>query len=269
MPRVWPSLFTGVKVPSNTFGDRRTVAAENDSQRAVLCALGMQRAMAAVNERNLSRGWPAIEMGIAVHTGEVVVGNIGSTKRSKYGVVGRTINTTARIESFTVGGQIIISPTSIARAGQGLILGDEVEVHAKGMKEPLRCRQLLGHEGYPELALGTEAACTMLAEPLPVRCCILSGKHFNEHLEPATIIGLSRRQAVLETRNPLPVYSNLLLRLPAAPDDAEAPELYAKVVRAVETSANRCLIHFTSVPPAVRTRLNQLADPAINSTKTQ
>ena len=129
------------------------VALENDAQRAVLCALGMQKAMAGVNEQNLQRGWPEIEMGIALHTGEVVVGNIGSTKRSKYGVVGRTINTTARIESFTVGGQVIVSPTLIHAAGRGLILGDEVEVHAKGMKEPLRCRQLLGHEDHPELGL--------------------------------------------------------------------------------------------------------------------
>lgn len=144
-------------------------AMENDARRAVLCALEMQQAMAAVNEQNLNRGWPSIEMGIALHTGEVVVGNIGSVKRSKYGVVGRTINTTARIESFTVGGQIIVSPTLIAAAGQGLVLGGEVEVHAKGMKEPLRCRQLLGEETHPELALGQEEACTPLTEPLPVK----------------------------------------------------------------------------------------------------
>ena len=105
------------------------VGLENDAQRAVQCALGMQKAMANVNEHNLQKGWPEIEMGIALHTGDVVVGNIGSVKRSKYGVVGRTINTTARIESFTVGGQVIVSPTLMQAAGRGLILGDEVEVH--------------------------------------------------------------------------------------------------------------------------------------------
>ena len=47
-------------------------------ERAVLCALGMQKAMEAVNEHNHQEGWPEIEMGIALHTGEVVVGNIGS-----------------------------------------------------------------------------------------------------------------------------------------------------------------------------------------------
>lgn len=234
------------------------VAMANDAQRAVLCALGMQQAMAAVNEQNLQRGWPEIEMGIALHTGEVVVGNIGSTKRSKYGVVGRTINTTARIESFTVGGQVIVSPTLINAAGQGLILGDEVEVHAKGMKEPLRCRQLLGHEGHPDLGIGEEAACPALAEPVPVQYVLLTGKHFNEQMESANFVALSLRRAVIETRNPLPAYANLLLRMDAVAGEEEVPELYAKVLRSLDKSGNRYLIHFTSVPPRVRTRLSTL-----------
>jgi len=113
------------------------------AQCAVRCALEMQQAMRRVNEHNLQKGWPEIEMGIALHTGEVVVGNIGSTKRSKYGVVGQAVNLTARIESFTVGGQVLVSPTLLQAAGQGFILGDEVKVHAKGMRKALECRELL------------------------------------------------------------------------------------------------------------------------------
>jgi len=236
------------------------VALENDAQRAVLCALGMQKVMRDVNERNLQRSWPVIEMGIALHTGDVVVGNIGSTKRSKYGVVGRTINTTARIESFTVGGQVIVSPTLIHAAGRGLILGDEVEVHAKGMKEPLRCRQLLGHQDHPELGLAEETECTTLAEPVPFQYVLLTGKHLNDQMEPGAFVALSARRAVIGSRSPLPVFSNLLLRLEAVAGENEVPELYAKVIRPFDESSDRYLIHFTSVPPGVRARLNRLVD---------
>ena len=239
------------------------VAMENDAQRAVLCALGMQRAMGAVNEQNRQSGWPEIEMGIALHTGDVVVGNIGSVKRSKYGVVGRTINTTARIESFTVGGQVIVSPTLMNAAGLGLILGDEVEVHAKGMKEPLLCRQLLGHADHPEVGLGEETACTPLAECVPVHFQLLTGKHFNDQMEPGSFVALSQRQAVIEARSPLPLYSNILLRLEAVTGEREVPEFYAKVMRSIDEPARRYLIHFTSVPPGVRARLSRLADPLI------
>lgn len=235
------------------------VALEDDARRAVLCALEMQKTMAAVNERGLQKGWPEIEMGIALHTGDVVVGNIGSEKRSKYGVVGRTINTTARIESFTVGGQIIVSPTLISRAGWGLILGDMVDVHAKGMKEPLRCRELLGHEDHAELEVYRETACVTLVAPVSVHYLRLTGKHFDEQMEPANLVALSHRQAVLEARSPVPPYSNLLLRLESVDGVKEAPELYAKVLRSLDESANRYLVQFTSVPPGVRAWLDRVA----------
>ena len=57
-------------------------------------------------------GWPEIAMGIGLHTGEAVVGNLGSIKRSKYGVVGQTVNLTARVESYTIGGRSWSLPRS-------------------------------------------------------------------------------------------------------------------------------------------------------------
>jgi adenylate cyclase len=69
----------------------------------------MQLAMATVNAQNRDESLPAVEMRVGVNTGEVVVGNIGSPKRAKYGLVGSHVNLTARIESYTVGGQILIS----------------------------------------------------------------------------------------------------------------------------------------------------------------
>ena len=155
---------------------------------------------------------------------------------------------------------MIVSPTLIQAAGRGLILGDEVEVHAKGMKEPLRCRHLLGHEDNPDLALEVETVCKALAKPLPVHYVRLTGKHFDEQMEPATFVALSQRAAVIDVSGLLPVYSNILVRLEATLGDAEVPELYAKVGRLLDESDNRYLVHFTSVPPGVRARLNRLLD---------
>jgi adenylate cyclase len=231
-------------------------------RRAVLCALEMQKAMGGVNEHNLRMGWPEIEMGIALHTGEVVVGNIGSQKRSKYGVVGRAVNLTGRIESFTVGGQVLVSPTLMEAAEEGLILGEEIAVHAKGMREALRCRELLGHEEYPELVLEEEPeSCTMLPEPVLFHYARLSGKHLDEQMQTATLVGLCRRQAVVEATDQLPRYANIMLRLEMETDD-EAPELYAKVIRPLDKSCKRHLIHFTSIPPGIQERLHQLLGQA-------
>ncbi len=85
------------------------IVRENDAARAVACAIAMQHAMLDVNAEIRSMGLPALEMGIGINTGEVVVGNIGSNHRMKYGVVGSHVNLTSRIETYTVGGQILIS----------------------------------------------------------------------------------------------------------------------------------------------------------------
>ena len=180
----------------------------------------MQKAMGQVNEYNLQMGWPEIEMGIALHTGEVVVGNIGSTKRSKYGVVGGTVNLTARIESFSVGGQVLVSPSLIQSADPGLILGDKVEVHAKGMRKALMCRELLGHEDYPDLLLEEEeTSCTPLANPIPLHYVRLTDKHLDEQMQPGALVGLSHRRAMVETSGPLPRFTNIMLRLEAVVEE--------------------------------------------------
>jgi adenylate cyclase len=227
------------------------------AQRAACCALEMQQAMRGVNEHNRQNGWPEIDMGIALHTGEVVVGNIGSTKRSKYGVVGQMVNLTARIESFTVGGQVLVSPTLMSAVDHGLILGDEVKVHGKGMRRALKCRELLGHEDHPELLLQEEEPIfASLEAPLPFYYTELAGKHIEARKQRAALISISARQAVMEAAAPLSLYANILLQPADGPQQEE--ELYAKVVRAVDESSRRYLIHFTSVPSGIRAWLYQL-----------
>jgi adenylate cyclase len=233
------------------------------AQRAVHCALEMQKAMRGVNEHNFQMGWPEIEMGIGIHTGEVVVGNIGSAKRSKYAVVGRTVNLTARIESFTVGGQVLVSPTLINAAGGGLILGDEVKVHAKGMREALECRELLGHEDYPELMLKEEESIlTTLSDPLPFNYSVLTDKRKDGQMQRALLLSISQRRAVVEVASQLPQRANIMFRLDDSGGVEELPELYAKVIRPVDEVAQRYLIHFTWVPPDMQVRLQRMVDGA-------
>lgn len=226
-------------------------------RRAVACALEMQQAMGRVNEHNTLQGWPEISMGIALHTGEAVVGNLGSTKRSKYGVVGQTVNLTARIESYTVGGQVLVSPTVVAAAGPGLILGEEIPVSAKGMKEPLACHDLLGHKDYPELDLRTpELKLQRLPQPVPCHFLRLAGKHLEDQTYPAALTALGAGQALLATAGPLARFDNIIVRLGAAPGPPEPAELYGKIGRIV--AEQDYLLHFTSISPAMQAELDRL-----------
>ena len=126
---------------------------EDDTQRAVACAVAMQLAMRAVNEENRRAGLPEVEMGIGVHTGEVVVGNIGSPKRTKYGVVGSHVNLTSRIQSYTIGGQVLISEATRQEVEPLVKISKQMEVEAKGIAEPITLYELRGLGGVHNLFL--------------------------------------------------------------------------------------------------------------------
>jgi adenylate cyclase len=76
-------------------------------------------------------------MGISINTGEVVVGNIGSHKRMKYGVVGNPVNITSRIQDLTISGQILISEATYQVVGESLQIGGRLRVKVKGISEPI------------------------------------------------------------------------------------------------------------------------------------
>ena len=94
------------------------LACDDHAAKAVACGLAMQLAMAEVNQRLAAKGAAELEMGIGIHTGRVIVGNIGSLRRTKYAAVGSNVNLAGRIESFTTGGQLLISE-STREADQG------------------------------------------------------------------------------------------------------------------------------------------------------
>ncbi|MFZ2447814.1 MAG: adenylate/guanylate cyclase domain-containing protein [Syntrophobacteraceae bacterium] len=228
------------------------------ANRAVHCALQMQRSMREVNEHNVRKGWPEIEMGIGLHTGDVVVGNIGSTKRSKYGVVGQAVNLTARVESFTVGGQVLVSPTLIRAADRGLVLGEEIRVHGKGMLKAIKCRELLGHEAFPELLIDQGSVnLRPLPRPAPCLLSVLTGKHLGVRMVPAALVSVSGKGAVVEVTGPLKRRADIMIRLQAGAGE-DAPEYYAKVIQPVDQPGGGYLIHFTS-PPGTPAKLRRLA----------
>ncbi len=119
----------------------------DDTLRAVRCAVEMQTAMADVNNQLKQLGCPGVQMGIGINTGPVIVGNIGSKKRSKYGVVGRHVNIASRIESYTNGGQILISENTRNECGDCLIINGEMKVLPKGIKEEIAIYDIGGFKG--------------------------------------------------------------------------------------------------------------------------
>ena len=98
----------------------------------------MQLAMREVNPRLTAQGAAELEMGIGIHRGRVIVGNIGSKRRTKYVAVGSNVNLAGRIESSTPGGQVLISENARAKIQAPLRIEGEFTVEPNGSNESLR-----------------------------------------------------------------------------------------------------------------------------------
>jgi class 3 adenylate cyclase len=108
------------------------------AQRAVTCAIAMQAAMDDINTQNKADGLPEIEMAIALNTGEVVAGNIGSERRSKYGFVGHEVNVTSRIEDAALPKEILVSERTLNCLDlTGFNVGESRSLNPKGIEETL------------------------------------------------------------------------------------------------------------------------------------
>jgi adenylate cyclase len=112
--------------------------------RAVETAIEMQRAMRQVNQANIDKGVGELEMGIGINTGDAVVGNIGSQKRMKYSVIGQTVNLAARIESLTIGGQILISDATREQVKDRVSIDGRLRVKVKGLNAPIQIHEVAG-----------------------------------------------------------------------------------------------------------------------------
>jgi hypothetical protein len=237
------------------------LAAPDDPERAVACAIEMQNKMSEINREQLRDNLPELAMGIGINTGEVVVGNLGSERRAKYGAVGTPINMTYRIESYTTGGQILIGPATYERVHTRVRVGKTVEVQLKGIERPLTLYEITGLEGgYTGTIAHTGGdSHRMLATPLLIRYAVVENKAVSARQSAGSITHLGASSARVVLEDAPPCYANLKIIL--EPDrGARFPEVYAKLIaidaRESAQEPVRGELVFSFLPDAVKTFLD-------------
>jgi class 3 adenylate cyclase len=78
-----------------------------------------------------------MRMGIGLHAGEVVVGNIGSETRAKYGIVGAAVNLAHRLQAQAQGGEVVVSEAVYRLVRNEVTIIREFEARLKGIHEPV------------------------------------------------------------------------------------------------------------------------------------
>jgi PAS domain S-box-containing protein len=232
---------------------------EDDAERAVACSVAMQMAMEDVNAENRTEDLPELEMGIGLHTGQVVVGNIGSAERMKYGVVGANVNLTSRIQSCTTGGQILVSEATRQELGKLLKIGKQMEVKAKGVEHPLILFEVLGVGGRHKLSL-PEAVDTLveLKEEILLHYEVVESTQVGSALSKGILTKVSLKGAEARLENQVPILSNLKIHLVGNGGEQLPGTIYGKVLGPLQGTSTGVAIRFTSISPEVDTFLRHL-----------
>jgi DNA-binding response OmpR family regulator len=105
--------------------------AEEDTARAAACALACQLELQEINERNASAQLPAVEIGVGVATGEVVVGGFGSGDSMRFKAIGEPFPEASRIEAGARSGEVWICGATRARLGALAEVDQEREVDGR------------------------------------------------------------------------------------------------------------------------------------------
>jgi adenylate cyclase len=126
-----------------------------DADNGLTSALNMHMALGHFNQlRRMENKFP-IEIGIGLNTGEVVCGNIGSSRRMDYTVIGDGVNLAARLESATktYGAKILISESTVSNLRKGYVLREVDLLRVKGKTKPVAVYEALDWTAaYPEQA---------------------------------------------------------------------------------------------------------------------
>lgn len=210
------------------------------AHNAVACAIEMENAMRKVNEWNKVNGFPPLEMGIGINSGKVVVGNIGSSQKMKYGCMGESVNLAGRIETFTTGGQIYISQYTKALIEDKLAIVNEQSILPKGAKEHIKIFEVQGIGNITQTEHKKHAI--QWNEKIfnaEIKFFELVGKNVSDKLYEGKFIKLStdEQYALIQTEKHLENFQNLMIDI--------GQDLYVKVI---ENNNNDYTVCFTAKP---------------------
>lgn len=232
-----------------------------ESERAVACALTMQNALAQINRKQRARHLPELDMGIGIETGEVVVGNIGSEQRAKYTAVGSPVNTAFRIESITVGGQILIGENTYEKVARVVSVSRQMDVEFKGIIGSLRLYEVDGIAGDWKVNLSPVEPDPLCQPPRPVTVRVqkLDAKKVSGPPLDASLIAGGRHRLELDLAEEIETNSQVRIRLTEA--GVEIPDAYGTVVGVTPDEArpgrSRTLLRITWIPEETRRFLDR------------
>ncbi len=149
---------------------------EDDPQQAILTGLSMIEALKTFNKNQVRVGKPVFKIGVGLNTGQVVVGNIGSTQKLEYTCIGDTVNLASRLEGLTkvYGVPIIISEFTLSESRNNIKTRELDAVRVKGKIQPVKI-----YEPYKDVTNKTDDGYSIFNEAIN----LYRSRNFNKAIE--------------------------------------------------------------------------------------
>lgn len=170
--------------------------AEHPVDEAIAAAIEMQNCMDEVNRYNVEHGYPEIEVGIGIHAGEAFIGNIGSEQFMRYNVIGQVVNICSRIQTYSVGGQILVSGQTKNLLHGEWELYKQFEISMKGIHSRLMVCDVKSISGVHTVRMEEkkEESVQTLVRPLSAVLYLMQGKSVIKSSVQGRITKVSRHK---------------------------------------------------------------------------
>ncbi|MES9874734.1 MAG: adenylate/guanylate cyclase domain-containing protein [Candidatus Sedimenticola sp. PURPLELP] len=243
-------------------------AAEDDLERALACAVDMQRAMDEINHDHEQSGLPSIHMGIGINTGDVAAGSLGSDVHREYTVIGDEVNLASRIEAYSLRGQILLSENSHQLAGDLVETGSANEVYVKGRREPVRLYDLIAVLKPERVDVPRRdprnSPRVMVTLPLVYQCVeekqVLPEKYEGE------VLDISYSGMLARMHDYLPPYTEIKITLSLSIMGGATAAVYAKVLRSAKADGGfESSVEFTGLGADAQKAIKHFIDRIIGS----
>jgi adenylate cyclase len=164
------------------------VKIQDHHYKAVITGLQMKKALRIHNQENIGKGMPELRVGIGIHTGEVILGNIGSEKKLDYTVIGDSVNLASRLEGLTKAYKcsIIISQDTYDHVRDAIICRMTDYIKVKGKDKPVKIYEAIGECGS--------------VDEETIKVCHLTEEAFGYYLERGFSPAIDVFESILEIR---------------------------------------------------------------------
>ncbi|HUP28922.1 MAG TPA: adenylate/guanylate cyclase domain-containing protein [Usitatibacter sp.] len=232
----------------------------DQAERALACAVDLQNAMDELNAHHREQSLPELYLGVGINTGPVLVGTLGSELYEAHTVIGEEVNLAARIESFSLRGQVLVSETTFARCKDFATTGEPFPLHVKGKPEPIIVRELLE---IPSLGKAVPRREVRKSPRVKVGIAfsyqVIQADVTVPQVHKGVILVLGYHGILVDIKEPLPPGAEVKIRVDLPLVNHRASDIYGRVKKCnPERARYLCGIEFTAITSKTRSSVELL-----------